>query len=563
MSTMRVSALILLIVLGTVGAASAEKVKTNQSTKLYAGPGEQKKVLIKVKSGQNMTLLAQDGRWLKVRVQGRTGYVPRSKVDMADDSEIARNTRRRPFVDGRSRRRGFGGEAGPDDRVGADALGEGQDDGGDAEEEEEDEPAPKKPAKKAIKASKSSDDEEEDEPKKPAKKGKPIEDEEEDEPKKPAKKGKPIEDEEDEPKKPAKKAKPADEEESDEEEIVDDEKTPEPEEDEADKRPTARVAKKVSVFEDADTESEEKFIARPTDVLYPVESKGKWTAVENEEGDYGWVETEYLEVEGGGGGGMTKRQIDIGARLGLMFIQQGMRTAGSTNLKVPDNYNIQTSSVTLSLGAGIAMPFKKKYILGAEAAYDYSKTLLGGVFYDPDGPDMPMPGVNTGLTIHNFNLRGMAGYDLKKKSGAAIFGRLGFRYQSYLVDNYASTAKNPARIPQEIMKAPTIGFAFAMPRLTQKIGLRVALDTILFGASLAQTKGLEDGGKPTLKAVVLGTAFNYKWKKKMDLQATYDLRYTAVDFGPPLMTSTRGHMGTNITRTDIFHMITFGIAYPF
>src|SRR6185503_9785511 len=158
---------------------------------------------------------------------------------------------------------------------------------------------------------------------------------------------------------------------------VDDEKTPEPEEDEADKRPTARVAKKVSVFEDADEESEEKFIARPTDVLYPVESKGKWTAVENEEGDYGWVETEYLEVEGGGGGGMKKRQIDLGARLGLMFIQQGMRTAGSTNLKVPDNYNIQTSSVTLSLGAGLTMPFKKKYILGAEATYDYSKTLFG------------------------------------------------------------------------------------------------------------------------------------------------------------------------------------------
>src|SRR5262245_43052214 len=99
MRPMRVSALILLVVLGTVGVASAEKVKTNQSTKLYAGPGEQKKVLLKVKSGQNMTLLSQDGRWLKVRVQGRTGYVPRSKVDMADDDELVRNTRRRPFVD--------------------------------------------------------------------------------------------------------------------------------------------------------------------------------------------------------------------------------------------------------------------------------------------------------------------------------------------------------------------------------------------------------------------------------------------------------------------------------
>ena len=529
---MRVIALILLIVLGTAGGAAAEKVKTNQSTKLYAGPGEQKKVLLKVKSGQAMTVLSEDGRWLKVRVQGRTGYVPRSKVDRAED-DFVRNTRRRPFVDGRSRRRGFGGEAGPDDRIGADSIGEGREDEGASEPEE---------------------DEEEDAPKKPIKKAKPPVDEEEDEPKKPAKKAKPADDEEEDEEKVA-----------DDEEEVDDSKTGEPEEDEADKRPTARATKKVSVFEEADEESEEKFGARPSDVLYPVESKGKWTAVENEEGDFGWVESEYLEMEdgGGGGGGMKKRQIDVGARLGLMFIQQGMRTAGSTNLKVPDNYNIGTSSVTLSLGGAITMPFKKKFILGAEVAYDYSKTLFGGVFYDPDGPNMPMPGVNTGLTIHNFNLRGMAGYDLKKKSGAAIFGRLGFRYQSYLVDGYASATTNPARIPQEKMQAPTLGVGFAMPRLTDKIGLKVTLDTILLGASLTQTKGLEDGTSPTLKAVTFGTGVTYKWKKKMDIQANYDLRYMGIGFGPPPATSMRGHMGTNVTRTDIFHMVTAGIVMPF
>jgi uncharacterized protein YraI len=526
---MRVSALILLVVLVALGSAvaHAEKVKTNQPTKLYAGPGEQKKVLLKVKSGQNMTLLAQDGRWLKVRVQGRTGYVPRSKVDMADDGEIVRNTRRRPFVDGRSRKRGFGGEAGPEDRIGADAIGEGQEDEGSA-----------------------ADDEEEDEPKKPRKAAKASEDDEEDDEPRPVKKS--ARDPDDEV---------STEEEDDEEDV--DEESGEPEE-EAEKRPTARVAKKVSVFEAADSESEEKFIVRPTDVLYPVGSKDDWTEVENEEGDIGWVRTEYLEMEDGSSpGGMRKRQIELGARLGLMFIQQGMRTAGSQNLKVPDNYNIGTSSVTLSLGGAITMPFKKKYILGGEVTYDYSNTLFGGIFYDPDGADMPMPGVNTAIAIHNINVRGMAGYDLEKKSGMALFGRLGYRYQSFLVANYADPAKNPARIPQEVVKAPTLGVAFVMPRLTQKIGLQVALDTILLGGSIKQTRGLEDGSAPTLKAVVLGAAVNYKWKKKLDLQATYDLRYMAIDFGPPLPTSTRGHMGTNITRKDFFHMVTFGVARPF
>ena len=73
---------------------------------------------------------------------------PRSKVDMADGDDIARNTRRRPFVDGRSKKRGFGPEEGPEDRIGADAVGEGQ---------EEEEPKAKKTAK----------DEEEEEEKRP------------------------------------------------------------------------------------------------------------------------------------------------------------------------------------------------------------------------------------------------------------------------------------------------------------------------------------------------------------------------------------------------------------
>src|ERR1700755_899862 len=115
-------------VVGRPGISRAEKVRTNQDTKLYARAGEHAPVLLKVPEGKTMTVLAKDGRWIKVRVSGRTGWVPRSKVDLPEgEDEIARNTRRRPFVDGRGTRRGFGGENGPDDRVGADAVGDGKD----------------------------------------------------------------------------------------------------------------------------------------------------------------------------------------------------------------------------------------------------------------------------------------------------------------------------------------------------------------------------------------------------------------------------------------------------
>jgi hypothetical protein len=398
-----------------------------------------------------------------------------------------------------------------------------------------------------------------------------VEEEEEEAPakatKKPAKKvaaksKETAEEEEEEEEPPAKAAAKSPAKDDEEEEEPADEEAEEPEA----KRAVARVAKKVSIYEEADAESEELFVARPTDILYPVETKGNWTAVENAEGDYGWVQTDFLEMEGGGGGGgVRKRRIDVGARVGVMIIQQGMRTAGSTNLKVPDNYNIGTSAMTFSLGGAFLMPFKAKYLLGADAGYDYSKTLFGGITYNP--PDVmgqpATPPVTTGVTVHNINVRAMGGYDFRNKRGMAVFGRLGYRYQSYLVDNYADATKNPARIPQEIMKAPTLGAAFVMPQLTSKIGLGFTLDAILFGASLSQTKGLEDGSAPSLKAVTFGTAVAYQWKKTMHIAFNYDLRYTGIDFGPPLASSMRGHMGNNVTRTDIFHMVTVGVAKPF
>jgi hypothetical protein len=600
---MRVAALVVVAAIGVLlgsGVADAEKVRTNQSTNVLARPGEQAKVLLTVKSGQNMTLLNQEGRWLKVRVQGRTGFVPRSKVDMADSGGIARNTRRRPFVDGRGKRRGFGGDSAPDDRVGADALGDTGSSGGDDEaddEEEEDAPKPKKavakvpPAKVvASKGKPADDDEEEDDeeedappPKKTAAKAPPVktpakapppkvavatkatsskakdEDEEEDDEDDADKgkgKGSDDEEEEDEDTKPA--AKKAG---GDDEDPIGDKKGGD---DEADERPVAHVRKQISAYEDADAESEEQFVARPTDVLYPMENKGGWTFVENAEGDAGWVMSDSLELEGsGGGGGSTgRRVIDIRARAGITVIQQGMRTAGSNVLEVPDNYNIGTRSMTVSIGTGILIP-KGKWLLGGEFTYDYAKAMGGGVPYDPDGPDAPMPAVNIGITLHNVNVRALAGIDLKKKSGMTLFGRLGYRYQGFLITDVANFTANPARLPSEVVKAPTLGAALAIPRLTEKIGIKFSLDAILFAASVKQTVGLEDGGAPSVKAIVLGTDFTYKITKSFDLMATYNLNYMSIDFGAPVMTSVRNHMGTNVKRADIFHMITFGISKPF
>src|SRR5688500_171701 len=147
----------LLMVLG-VPFASADRVKTTQTTKVMKRPGEKSAVVTRVKAGRTLTVIATEGRWMKVRVNGRTGWIARSTVKTASAREVPRNTRRRPFVDGRSTRRGWSGEA-PDDRVGGDAV---EDEELEADEDEE-EARPKKKAKKPRVREEEEEDFEEDE----------------------------------------------------------------------------------------------------------------------------------------------------------------------------------------------------------------------------------------------------------------------------------------------------------------------------------------------------------------------------------------------------------------
>ena len=504
---------LLLGALAWPSVARAEKVKTNQAAKLYTRAGEQSPVLLKLKSGQTMTVLAKDGRWLKVRVSGRTGWVPRSKVDMPDDEEIERNTRRRPFVDGRGTKRGFGGESGPEDRVGADATGDG------------DEPKAKpKSSGKSTRSSKArSEDDEDEAPARSRKSSQRERDEDADD--EVADKG-------------DKGSGKAD-----------------GDEDSADtRRPRAHVAKRTAILNEANKDSDEAFTADAKTELTVLTEKGKWTMVTNDEGDVGYVLTSKLEIDHAGDSGPRRRSLSGRARIGWTFVRQSVSTPGGP-LSLPDNYNASSSSLTIALGGTALYPYSKRYWIGADLAYDYDKAV----------PGISYQGQTTSFTLHNFNLRALAGYDLQKPNGMIVFGRLGYHYESFQVSDYANLEKNTAKLPSQIISGPIFGAALAIPRFTQDIGLRFSLDTILFGASVEQTKNLEDGTGPSAKAVFVGASLTYRWKPNMDLQFTYDLEYTKKSFsGMAPATSMRGHTGMGTSSgADFNNTISGGIAYAF
>jgi len=597
---MRVRVLLLVLAVGTwlgfARQADAEKVKTNQPTKVYSKPGEHEKVLVSLKAGQNMTVLAKEGRWIKVRVQGRTGYVPRSKVDLPDDDEIARNTRRRPFVDGRGTKRGFGGETGPDDRIGADATGDNapSDDKGDKGDSGDDDDSGKaKPAKATTKPKPKakddddSGDDDDDSGKKPAKPAKAAPPKAKPAAAKPkAKDDDDDGDDDDAGDKGKGKAKgkgdKAKDDDDDDTTVVDDDKGDKGDKGDngdkddkggdadADTRPTAHVSEKTVAHDKPNEESDEQFTAQPNMLLYPEDKQGKWTFVSNDDGDAGWVLTSSLDVDdGGGAGGPHKRQIDTHARLGLVFLQQAMSSTGSTitgTMFNPDKYSIGSPAVAVALGGSYMVPYKKNYMVGGELSLDYAKTLLGGINI-PAGSTTGAPtGAETGVSLMTLNLRAEIGYDLHKKSGMMLYGRLGFRYESFMVSDYNVLAQNPAMLPQETLSTPTLGVALGIPHLTDKLGLMVSLDTVLLGASISQTKGYQDGQDPSEKAAYFAGILTYRWKKDMDLQGAYNIDIASVDFGKPYTDPTlnmRGHTGTDTSRSDVYHMFTFGIAKGF
>jgi hypothetical protein len=509
---------LLLGALAWPSAARAEKVKTNQTAKLYTRAGEQSPVLLKLKSGQTMTVLAKDGRWLKVRVSGRTGWVPRSKVDMPDDEEIGRNTRRRPFVDGRGTKRGFGGESGPEDRVGADATGDG------------DEPKAKpRSSEKPTKSSKSRSE------------------------------TRGEDDEGGDTRTRSRRSSQRERDEDSDDDVADtgdgDKGAGKADDDSGDaQRPRAHVAKRTAILNEASKDSDEAFTADSRTDLFVLTEKGKYTMVTNEEGDVGYVLTSNLEIDDAVDAGPRRRSLNGRARIGWTFVRQSVSTPGGP-LSLPDNYNASSSSLTIALGGTALYPYSKRYWIGADLAYDYDKAVPGIGYH----------GQTTSFTLHNFNLRALAGYDLQKSNGMIVFGRLGYHYESFQVSDYANLEKNTAKLPSQIISGPMLGAALAIPRFTQDIGLRFSLDAILFGASVEQTKNLEDGVGPSAKAVFVGASLTYRWKPNMDLQFTYDLEYMKKSFsGMAPATSMRGHTGMGTSSgADFNNTISGGIAYAF
>ncbi|HTJ43384.1 MAG TPA: SH3 domain-containing protein [Kofleriaceae bacterium] len=507
-------------------SAQADEVRTTHTTKILKRPGEQSPVVIRVSAGHEMTVLEEQGRWIKVRVEGHTGWVTRTSVEStAEAREVQRNTRRRPFVDGRSLRRGWSGDA-PDDRVGEDATG-ADDEAAPASDDDDDTARPKKKvAAKKVKARHDADADEADD------------DEDAPKPKKHAKKHTRSRDDGDDDEAAASDG-------DDDEASADDEEAKEPE-----KKMMTVTADEVDLRSKPSKKSRALLTVGKGDRLAFVEESddGKWVEVENEDGDSGWIRAKDVAADG-----HKEREIHLDARLGFASIGESFKSNGTGGLA---NYNLGSAAVAVALAGSADWKYGTNYRIGADLSYVMDKA-TPGVRYN-DGTNA----ADIGFTTHDIDARLKVGYDLHSAKGTVLWGRAGYHYGMFSVDNVGDLTKNLAHLPSEILSGPTVGFGMDMPKLGEKVGARATAD-LLYPGTRSQTKGLEDGAASKAMAAWVTAVVSYQWKDDLTLDAGYRLGYASTQWAGAATGSMRGTNATTAARTDLSHILTIGLAKSF
>ena len=481
----------------SAGTAWAERVRTTKATKVFKRTGEQSGVVTKIAKGKTLEVISQQGRWLKVRVNGRTGWVTQSSVVALEARDVPRNTRRRPFVDGRSTRRGWGGDA-PEDRVGADAVEDpdGSDDGAGDDDDGDDKP---------------------------------------------------------------RRAARDDEDQGDDDRGGDDGDAGDDDGDDGDDGDAAAdqvqmvtvTAGKAKLYPRASKKARPLLTVRRGAKLVVLDESesGEWIRVEDEDGEAGWIAADAVSSPDGRGP-RPRRVLSANARLGFASVGGTYESNGpATSMNPPPDYNFGSNAVSLAIGGEALFAFGKALYLGGGLDY-LGCVATPGIRYAAGGMSQDI-----GFKTHDVDVRALVGYDLHKRNGMTVWGRLGYHYGIFSVGNL----DNLAQIPSETFKGPTIGTALRIPRLTRKIGADATLDLVYPGAR-SQTVGNDDGAQQGAMAATLQLGGSYAWKGAWAFAAAYRFGYAKTRWSGM---SGRVTGATAAERTDLSHVLTVGLGRSF
>jgi len=505
---------------GGRGEARAEnqKVEAKRSADVFATPGEQSRVVTRVRAGKEMVVLQTKNRWYKVRVNGRTGWITRTNVRPIELVERApRAKRRRPFVEGRSTRRGSRGKA-PTDRIGADATEEEliEDDDSDRDDRSRRERRRAALKRKRAQAREMGRDDE------------IVEDE-------------------------------LVEEGLDEEELDDEGDLDEEDDDEPEREVVVVKVASIDLREEPDADSDALSSFSEGDRLYVVERDGGWVMVESDDGDSGWVRAADVEASSSSGQGeyrWEKLAIRATAGLGYSTIGQAFISDGTDPRS---SYRISAGAAVIGAGGDVLYDYSDKFLIGGDLGYRFYYSSPGIRYTYQD------QATNIGFKIHQLDLGARGGYKISKKSGMAAYARLGYHYERFGVDNVSDFTKNLAYLPTEALQGVTLGGIFEMPRITPKISGRASLDALALLGKRAQTPGLQDGAQSSAFAMWASLFVQYAWQANLKFHGSYQYSYAKTSWSGTAEGSMRPHAtdSTSAQRKDGAHLFMLGVGRSF
>jgi uncharacterized protein YgiM (DUF1202 family) len=504
-----------------IGSASAESVRLNTDARLRARPGERAPTITKLDEGQVVRVVGRQGRWLKVSVGGRSGWVTRTQVDAEEQPAVAARDvpSRARKSSGVKARKGWSNL--DEDATGDEAV---EDDEEELDEALDEEKPKARPKKKPVKVAK------------------------------------------------VKKAKPSRRKAADGDlrvgmmVVVKSEAT-------VRQRPSG----KADEIYTAEKGEEMK-------VILVADDGGKWVRVQDGDGTKGWIETRAVASphdwsgdeddsdegeddesaiaadddegdEDGDDDGETRVRrrakkgglwYSVGANLAFVSKKQEF---SSDSMSLVGQYALTNNSPAVLVGGFIGKQFGK-YDLAAEAWY--MRTVGGsGISIEDPNAAMGVMAETLDWTEQAIDVRAVAGYHMDKYT---IIGRGG-----YHINNTVVATSDVAKLSSETLKGFTVGVGIEAPKLSDKIGARVSVEMLLSG-TLEQTENLKDGDSAEVAGYYVNALATYRVSPKLEGLATYNLAYEGYAFSGA---SQRETAATNGKRTDLQHVVGVGVRYQF
>ena len=295
-------------------------------------------------------------------------------------------------------------------------------------------------------------------------------------------------------------------------------------------------------------------------------NKSGWFLVEAPGGKVGWIHTSAVRDKGKfvraitPADQLTRKEARSAAKeprtskkrgrflakvsIGIGFAATGSNLRGSA---AESGYLATAQSLAARVAGGASFRVAGKLYMGIDAGYSVL-TVGSGIRYKTASNEVS----DIGFIGHRTQASAKLGY--VSRHGA--FVRVGYHFETLNLDN----ADNAAELPREQLQSPLVGIEFWLPELVGSLSAAICGELML-GTSIDQSEGKEDGAEVD-SAWALGARLyvSYPVTSYLSLDAVYRYGLTRAKWNG---TSNRDLAVTDASRTDQAHLVTVGMGAYF